>query len=658
MSTGSDTVAAGWVRLKLIAELVEDAHPGSGAGGGGIDALIARDRDGHPVIWSSHVEGLLRDAALRLRGKDVARAFFGGGGGDRQRAIFTSLYTKEDPTCRVWRSTARASFENRAPNDDTLRAVEFVPKGTIFEGEVEIPSEDLPLLRRLIQEIDAVGRGRATGAGRVKLTLKELLPAPRAVGAATTSRLLLLLRNLDPMCITATATPDNLIPTLPFIPGRTLVGAVAAWLLAQGERDVAATLVNGQVSVSDALPLPSEPGLLTSVEVCPAPLSLQSQKPGGVDGGVPWWALPITPIQRVEKGKAVTEGDEPKKLKRPEADLFACRQRQGSRWTVYRPQQRVRLRNGRPDPSQADPMLFAIEQIAERTCFLTELRGEVSEMVRLCKALRPVLEGGRWLRVGRAGAPVEVIRVAWARPQEPLAVGTSATLTLTSDLLARDRSLRWLTALDGTTFQKIPGWPDNVTVTPIVQDQAPVNGFNGTSRLRRLPAAAVRRGSVFRVEGPGVAQLARSMAEGRWLGERTQEGFGRFRLDDVLPGVSTGDTLIDAITPVPDDPAEVIAKTTQSWFEAHRRLAKAGGSATRRPSLSQWLDLVSDLQRGAEDALSSRKQPTTVGKQSWLDHDARAILDKLDKLGTRDDREAHARMFMRWLRAEMRKEAA
>jgi hypothetical protein len=36
----------------------------------------------------------------------------------------------------------------------------------------------------------------------------------------------LLLRNLDPLCITATATQDNLIPSLAFVPGRALLGAL------------------------------------------------------------------------------------------------------------------------------------------------------------------------------------------------------------------------------------------------------------------------------------------------------------------------------------------------------------------------------------------------------------------------------------------------
>src|SRR3984957_9444485 len=117
-----------WVRRTLTAELLSDAHLGSGSGGGGIDALLARDRHDRPVIWASHVEGVLRDAARRLRGDEAAGAFFGRAGGDyqrshRQRAVFTSLYAKDKPESHVWRGAARKAFNNRAPKDDTLREI-------------------------------------------------------------------------------------------------------------------------------------------------------------------------------------------------------------------------------------------------------------------------------------------------------------------------------------------------------------------------------------------------------------------------------------------------------------------------------------------------------------------------------------------------------
>jgi len=660
---GAATAGTGWVRRTLTAEFLSDAHLGSGSGGGGIDALVARDRHDRPVIWASHLEGVLRDAARRLRGDEEASAFFGRAGGQQQRTVFTSLYAKEakdSPESHIWRSTAREAFDNRAPKDDTLRVIEYLPKGTRLVGEVELPASELPMLQRLVQEVDALGGGRSTGAGRVKLTLSEVASASRKSGTPT-ARLVLLLKNRDPLCITATATPDNLIPSLAFVPGRTLLGAIAAWLIAEGERDTASLLTSGKVSVSDALPLPSAPTKLDGPEVLPAPLSLQSEKPKGAAGDVPWWAQPNAPTKRLDAWGAK------EKLKRPEDDLFVYRASASANanevWTTFRPVRRVRLRNGRPDPKQADASLFAIEQIVEETLFLAELQGAPEDMKKLAERLAPVLEGRRWLRVGRAGAPVEVAQLAWAGDASVAETPEGALLTLTSDLLVRDEHLRWRTALDETALRALLDIDDlHIAKTEkgalkVIQDSVMVHGFNGTSRLWRMPAAAIRRGSVFEVSGAGVAKLAERAAKNEWLGERTHEGFGRFRLDAALPGVTEESPASSApTTAAADIMEEAIAAKTQEWFNAHKSLAKPNGGSDRKPSLSQWLDLVGDLERGDANALQCRHDPTTAGGKSWKHQDAKAILDELNKVQA-PQRKLYARLLVRWLRADMRKEA-
>jgi len=642
-------MAERWGRYRLTAELLSDAHPGSGSGGSGIDALVARDRHDRPVIWASHIEGVLRDAARRLRGDRAAGDFFGRAGGDRQRAVFTSLYSATDPGTHIWRSTAREACDNRAPKNDTLRVIEYVPRGTKLVGHVEVLDDDLPTLRRLLQEVDALGGGRSAGAGRVSLTLAEEQPVVLTIGDAT-ERLLLLLKNVEPLCITATATPDNLIPSLAFVPGRTLLGAIAAWLIAEGDRDTASLFVRGRVSVSDALPVSDPLRELESAGVLPAPLSLRSEKPKGSVGEVPWWAQLKTAVRRLDAWN--TE----EKLKRPEDDLFVYREGPEEPWETFRPARRVRLRNGRPDSGRAEPLLFAIEQIVEETHFLAELRGPQEDMARLAEGLAPVLEGRRWLRMGRGGAPVEVVQLTWAgevsSTQQPLA---SARLTLTSDLLVRDKLLRWYTALDESAVRALPGWPEDVQITRSVQDSVPVHGFNGTSRLWRMPAMAIRRGSVFEVSGAGIAELMRIAAQGKWLGERTHEGFGRFRIDETLPGVTDGVTTT-LLASIPDAEEDAVAITTRAWLNGHRALAKAGRGIGRKPSLSQWFDLVADLERRADDALSSRLQPSTAGGRSWTHPDAKAVLVKLQAVQADDARAEHARLFVRWLRAEVRVE--
>lgn len=207
-------------------------------------------------------------------------------------------------------------------------------------------------------------------------------------------------------------------------------------------------------------------------------------------------------------------------------------------------------------------------------------------------------------------------------------------------------------------MQQLPGWPSDVTVKSLVQDSVMVHGFNGTSRMWRMPAAAVRRGSVLEVSGEGTAQLAQMAASGKWLGERTHEGFGRFRLDTKLPGITSGTPSSTNSASVDDAAEEAAAATTRTWFEAHCALAKPGSSTDRRPSPSQWLDLVADLERGYPNAIGSRLNPTTAGAQAWMHRDAKAVLDKLKALTGPGAAASNARLFVRWLRAELRKGAA
>ena len=61
------------IRYAWTMTLVEDLHCGSGLGGSGIDALVARDRHGQPTIRWSHLKGLLRDS-LRERQASLARS--------------------------------------------------------------------------------------------------------------------------------------------------------------------------------------------------------------------------------------------------------------------------------------------------------------------------------------------------------------------------------------------------------------------------------------------------------------------------------------------------------------------------------------------------------------------------------------------------------
>lgn len=145
------------------------------------------------------------------------------------------------------------------------------------------------------------------------------------------------------------------------------------------------------------------------------------------------------------------------------------------------------------------------------------------------------------------------------------------------------------------------------------------------------------------------------MVQGRWLGERTHEGFGRFRLDEALPGVTNGMVANGKDGSTEDVPDEAIAAETHNWFKDHEELARPASGTDRKPSLSQWFDLVTELERGDANAIPDRLNPTTAGAQSWKHPKAKAILEKLQTIPNLEMQARHARFFVRWLRAEMRK---
>ncbi len=343
------------------------------------------------------------------------------------------------------------------------------------------------------------------------------------------------------------------------------------------------------------------------------------------------------------------------KLKRPEPDLFLYRT-EGTTWRTYCPEKRIRLRHGRVDANEKEKLnLFALEQIAENTNFIVEIHSEVEDIKNLAEGLQGVLSKQRWLRMGRSSTPVEVVAFAWS--DDPIEKGKTAKttfkpknvknvlLTLTSDLLVRGDDLRWKTSLVATDFATIPGWPPNVTVEPVMQEDTVVAGFNGTARLWRLPVTAIRRGSVFRVSGEGVQALAEKIGKREWLGERTHEGHGRFRLDDELPGVTDPKKREpELLGAVGDDKTEHICMTTRRWFDEIRGSLDHG--KTPGPSLSQWYHYVEQLENDTQPRLSARA--------GWETPHTQNILEKLEQLGTKEERVAHARMFLRWLRAHQR----
>jgi hypothetical protein len=116
-------------------------------------------------------------------------------------------------------------------------------------------------------------------------------------------------------------------------------------------------------------------------------------------------------------------------------------------------------------------------------------------------------------------------------------------LTLTSDLIDRHDDLTFRTTLDGPALLRLAGLDESefdasINVAKEVCETWVVHGYNTASGTRRSPDLAIKRGSAFLVQCKNtepLQKLFRALVDrgtrGQGLGERQEEGFGRFVLD-------------------------------------------------------------------------------------------------------------------------------
>lgn len=532
------------LHYKLSVELLEDLHTGTGTGAGDIDALQLRDRNGMPVIRASHFKGLLRVAAeelvnLKALDQDAIKSLLGSGGGKRGTLRLTSLRLKDgEGKTVIWTSSARKENE-RGAAENTMRIIEHTAAGNCFSADLRFPKNQEALMLQLIKRIDRIGSDRNRGGGLVKILLEKSLPAPSKEISITSNRLLLRLKNLEPLCLPYTGHPGNLIESHAFIRGQVLRGALMAWALAQN--NTVAIEVLKKASVGDALPLPKDlEGVddIKTIEVMPIPLSILTPKPSGGAKDIPWWAA--SSAENAENSAYDDLGvkqELPEKAKRPGAREFLASQHDSS-WIRYSPSMGVHMRNQTADSfiegaeENETPQLFSMEEIAEETCFLSELTFSTSEDAKsFALHFAPILFQSEWLAIGREGRPVQVEVVTSLLPHPSSSYVDSWTLTLTSDTILRGEYLGFLNSLDPSILSKISGVEvpknSNWQMKGFSETQ-PIQGFNAASGLRRAAAIAIRRGSCWLIKGAGSKNVAEALAKLPHIGERADEGYGRF----------------------------------------------------------------------------------------------------------------------------------
>ncbi len=577
--------------IELEATAQEDLHTGTGTGSGDVDALVQRDRTGRPVIRASHLKGLLREAGEELialtadknaeaqKTKDLNR-LFGTKGAGRAALSLASLRVSEGGGSLVWGASARKAG-SRAPEGDTLRYVEYVAAGTKFKASLRLADPGLkPLLETLLRRVDRIGGDRNRGGGLIELNWSDSAAVKDSHPEVQKSRLRLVLRNLEPLCLPATGHPGNLIRGQSFIRGQTLRGALMAWAIRAGRTDCLDLF--RRLAIGDALPLPE--GAKTAATVLPIPLSILTPKPKGGDPTRPWWAAGATdPAADDSLYREKKEGEE--KPKRPGAHEYLCQEPHGGPWLRYSPAMSVRLRNATPKRGAGgEANLFSLEEIAEDTRFQAELRfDDPKDVPVFIDAFAPVI-GGDWLAVGRGGMPVVVELLSHEIAKGGGTNQDDWTLTLTSDLIVRGPNLGFLDNLDISTLCKLAGMDTSAggdwKIRQGVAETERLHGFNAVTGLRRTSALALRRGSCWRISGLGSAALAQALAAKGALGERTSEGMGQYVIG-TEPFADLTRPKGSAASPTPNANEALLARAKKL----------SGEIGEKGPSLSQlqWL---------------------------------------------------------------------
>jgi hypothetical protein len=678
---------------RLQALLLEDFHSGTGMGDGDIDRVVVRDADGQPYLPATHIKGVWRDLAYGLLSLGVKpelftfdniQQLFGKPHGEAYGAALELLSLKADaaPKMLCWGSTAM-QIDNRAPQVDTLRLVEFVPAGTRFEGLLQLRNTQLyKLLEVVIGRCDALGALRNRGAGRVRWKLEEVDAAadikltPRLLVGQ--KRLRLLLQALEPLCMADTAHAGNLIRGECYIRGQALYGALVAAAQQKGYGAEVEFLLSRKLSIGNAYPLPDGTDLvpcLADLDVKPIPLHLGKPKAGIKTGA-----------GRIDMFKAKAEDDDSTnedspKAKRPDDTEFLFRNSAEGAYYSFKPRMGVRLRSQsayyRPRSLAANPAvpeyaakeaeLFSQQEIAGQTCFIAELDFAAADFslqegvwayktdcgpVSLDKLL-PV----DWIKLGRGGKPVRIVAMHWLDAQQFVAVEGKVRITLLSDLLARDQYLRFyrklsvdvLCELTGIKPERGADWPqpkDNVNEK---SDTVEVRGFNAASGFNRNAALAIRRGSTLEFSGSGehFKALLAVLNSGKPLGERTWEGFGRYTLD-FKPEITLADNNPAAgVEAAEGKTAEYWAQQGKVFVEQHSfKLNKTQWQRLRHTLQASNLQVIDCLDAIA-GAVSSQNKPIWEDLVKKLKAELESVQD-----------EQHKRLFVdyvvRWQLVKMK----
>jgi len=572
--------------MKINMTLLSDAIPGSGEGIAGIiDSDIVYDEFGIPYIPAKRIKGILKESARDLM--DVGKlsqaqidALFGVSGNDKGTDLKISDGFIEDyEEIRIFLKAVRHNYEKAyalfnpeavlgyysytrsqttigkdgTAQEDTLRTFRILKRGLTFSLDVDCPDGCKEDLETICKVTHSFGTSRTRGTGAIKLQLQDEIQDAADENSADSlnhfdesdlCEITLDIHNKSQLLVSQQVgkTQDS----EDYISGSFILGALARRYIA--ERNLAAPhidanfraiFLSGQVQFSDAYPCVPDG---RTYWPCPRSFAKEKDKNKHFDLTDP------AKIELITKEKIQTKGQ-----------IGPYIQLGGNDIEYMVPETEVEYHHARPDDrsighaTEVDGEFFQFTVIKPDQYFRAAISGQYKYLKLLLGLLQKnsvlYLGKSRTAQYGKCECSTKIAKIVPPAPnvRRVWKQGETAVITLQSDTILRtengvtiaDPELLVQELCEFRGFGKKSGaitlvefmQGNNQKMAHCFTDAKKIGGYLGVWNMPKIQAVALAAGSELVCRNNTGQDIPTDELESHAFGCRTEEGFGRIRLN-------------------------------------------------------------------------------------------------------------------------------
>lgn len=557
--------------MKIRMELLSDAIPGSGEGtAGSVDTDISHDGFGLPIIPAKRIKGILRESSRDLEDANVFEQgrtdeIFGRKGDNAGTAFrISDGYVKHHSQVRnflqfcsadkqlhhIFNREAVLNFytytrsqtsvdENGVAEHDMLRTFRVLKKGLVFYLDVECPSELQADIEKICKVTRKFGISRTRGTGELHLTPDKSEPHQGAVEAVFHEdlrdedwcRLNLSIRNIGQMIVTFQVGKDQISEN--YIPGTFILGAMAnAFIHDQGltfpsahtDADFRNIFLNENLVFSNAYPAsPSDEPFFP----CPVSIVREKDRENYFD-----MADELFDLDKIMREKIQTKGNIGEFVRIHKGEVLT---QPVLTEVAYHHQRHEDRSKGHASENGGEFFQFTVMKPDQR--FIAQITGKY----RYVKSLNEIISNRKFFYLGKSKTAqygkclfegeIEAITDSYDKEweqDEPL------VFTLESDTILRNEN--GLTAPDPEILKNEVAEALNADKAQIVIEKSflrfrQIGGYSGAWNMPRIQTPALATGSVIVCRNNGGDLPTLLSLENQSVGIRTDEGFGKIRVN-------------------------------------------------------------------------------------------------------------------------------